>query len=523
MGTALVANNSSDDKNGEGLNKRIAKPNYSTKKGNRAPKLIAAFLLILLFFALLYFFYQTYSDRGDNSIDELEKSIAVLAFKNMSNDPEQEYFSDGISEEIINAISNIEGLKVAGRTSSFSFKGKNEDLREIADKLGVAMILEGSVRKSGDQLRITAQLINAETGFNMWSNTFDGNITDIFKVQDEIAKSVIDKLRISLQSPGKGGSYTYQPNKDAYDLYLRGTYHWNKRGTDLFKALDYYSQAIAVDSGYAKAHAGLAQTYVLIGWYEMKPASELYPLAKISTDVALSLDPNSVEALAALAFYYQYYKWDIVKSERAFKQALKANYSYAPAHYWYNNVLRATGRLEEAIREAKIAIELEPLAVLAHVTLASAYLGAKEYEQALEVSLTGHELNPFILTFTGIADALSGLKRYDEAEEILLSGIERLDRNPFLLSPLCELYAKTGRIEKATVILEELISRQKTEHISFLVLARAAWAIGREDEAIEYYREALTYKSSQLINQLGPYADISPKLKFIDEALNLFP
>jgi adenylate cyclase len=524
LGTAMLSANGSED----GVIKKPTKaPKLAAAARSNSPKkkrpvLIISLLLIAAFSVGYYFIWG--KNQGKSNIDSLDKSIAVMAFKNMSNDPDQEYFSDGISEEIINAMVNIEGLKVAGRTSSFSFKGKNEDLRVIAEKLDVAMILEGSVRKSGDQLRITAQLINAETGFNLWSNTFEGNITDIFKVQDEISQSVVDKLKITLlHNEDIDKSEKYRPKQEAYDLYLKGTYHWNRRGKDLFKALDYYSEAIAIDSGYAQAHAGLAQTYVLLGFYEMRPALEVYPLAKISADKALSIDENSVEALAALGFYYLYYKWDTDKSYNSFKLALKANYYYTPAHYWYNNLLRQTGRFEEAIKEAEIAIELEPLAQISHIVHSAGYIKLGDAENALQSAKRAHEINPFLLSYNSMASALMILEQYEETKSLLKEGAKLLERPPMLLVRLVELNMITGDTLEAHKIMDELELRKQTEFISYVELARCAWAVGRENEAIEYYNKAILAKSTQLINYQGfrLYSSISPKLTFIDDALNI--
>jgi tetratricopeptide (TPR) repeat protein len=259
-----------------------------------------------------------------------------------------------------------------------------------------------------------------------------------------------------------------------------------------------------------------------MGFYAMRPALEVYPLAKISADRALSIDTNSVEALAALGFYYLYYEWDADKSYNSFRLAFKANYYYTPAHYWYNNVLRQTGRFEEALKEAEIAIELEPLAQISHIVHSSAYISLEDPENALLSAKRAHELNPFVLSYHSIAFALEKLERYDEAKSILYEGAELLERPPMILSRLAELNMITGDTLEAQKILDELEIRKKTEFISYAELANCAWSVGRENEAIEYYNKAILEKSSQLINnQFSHYSSISPKLKFIDEALNI--
>ncbi|MEP6595301.1 MAG: adenylate/guanylate cyclase domain-containing protein, partial [Ginsengibacter sp.] len=302
-----------------------------------------------------------------------KKSVAVLPFVNMSNDPEQEYFSEGIAEEILNSLAHLNDLKVAGRTSSFQFKGKNVDLRRLGHRLGVTTVLEGSVRKQHNQLRITVQLINVEDGFHLWSEKYDREIDDIFAIQEEIALSVTEKLKITLLDTERAIiTKTKTENKEAYDFYLKGRFYWNRRGTGLKKGLEYFLKAVELDPDFSLAHAGIADTYALFAFHSILPPHEVIPKARQAAERAIHLSPSRIEPYSVLAYITAFYDWNWTDAKKQFEKTIDINPGYAVAHYWYSNYLNWVEKdYFHAAEEAHKAIELEPLISHSYTTLSS--------------------------------------------------------------------------------------------------------------------------------------------------------
>ena len=438
-----------------------------------------------------------------------EKSIAVLPFINMSNDPEQEYFSDGISEEILNSLMHVKDLKVAGRTSSYQFKEKNVDLREVGDKLGVSTVLEGSVRKQANHLRITAQLINVEDGFQMWSERYDRDLDDIFLIQDEIAMTITEKLKITLLLAEKV-SITTNPteNKEAYDLYLKGRFYWNRRGPGLKKGLAYFQQAAELDPEFSLAHAGIADTYALFAFYSILPPHDVIPKAREAAEKAIQLNPARVEPYSVLAYITTFYDWNWAESKKQFEKAIAINPAYAPAHYWYSNFLTWVERdyihsTEEAFR----SIELEPLISHSHSTLATVYFCSGNFEEACKSSQTAIDLDPnTFISYSCLSASLSELGKYEEAIEVSKLAVSVSGRHQYPLIELNWLYNKTGNIAEAKKISEELILRSKTEFISGLSLSVAAYSVKDYDMAYEFLERAFSERASLLVTiELYPF------------------
>src|SRR5258706_1304623 len=326
-----------------------------------------------------------------------EKSVAVLPFVNMSNDPEQEYFSDGVTEEILNSLTHLKELRVAARTSSFYFKGKNVDLQEIGKKLKVGTILEGSIRKQGNKLRITAQLINVEDGFRLWSERYDMNMDDIFTIQDEIALAITERLKITLLDEEREIIYQKPTdNKEAYDLYLKGRFFINKRGPSINKGLQYFQQAAEKDPSFALAYSGMADAYAILAFYSVLPPHEAMPKAKKYAEKALKLNPSLTEAYTTMAFITTFYDWNWAKAKKQFINIFKHNPDYPQAHYWYGYFLSIIEcNNDEAIKQAKRAVEvLEPLVPLGHHFLAIMYIIAGRFEKAIKESYKAIELDP---------------------------------------------------------------------------------------------------------------------------------
>ncbi len=299
--------------------------------------------------------------------DNIEKSIAVLPFVNLSSDPEQEFFSDGITEEIINVLAQIKKLKVVGRTSSFSFKGKNQDLRIIGQQLNVKLILEGSVRKLGNKLRITVQLIDVEDGYHLWSERYDRQMEDIFDIQDEISLAVLNELKVKLFGHEKDKVLKrHTENTEAYQLYLQGRFHYNQwAGLNGYKkAIEYFNQAIQKEPNYALAYAGLASCYLNLWFFSHLPPEESLPQMKDATYRSLALDNNIAESHVSLARMKCWYEWDFAKAEQEYKKAIELNPNHAEAHEQYGMMLAHLLRKSDALAEAEIALTLDPFSLM---------------------------------------------------------------------------------------------------------------------------------------------------------------
>ncbi len=422
-----------------------------------------------------------------------QKSIAVLPFINMSNDPEQEYFSDGMAEEILYSLSHLKDLKVAGRTSSFQFKGKNIDLHEIGKKLSVATVLEGSVRKQGSRLRITAQLINVEDGFHLWSEKYDRNMDDIFAIQDEIALAITENLRIILLEKEKEiitKSHTGSP--EAYEFYLKGRFYLNKRF--LFQSLEQFVKAIDIDSEFAKAHAGLADAYVILGFYNFLPAREVMPKVKQAADAAIRLDNSLCEPYCSLGMYYASFEWNWQKAKNNFLKSLQLNPWYVQSQVWFGHYYLSwiEGKFEEGEKHLDIAIELEPHNAMSYVNKYAVVFTAGKFEEAFKIAKQGYEMDPDSL----IGNRIMGLahlynKQYAEATEYLEFASKLSNQAAFNQVDLINLYIAKSLPDKARTIMEELKMRLKEgKYVSSCIMSFAAGFLGDMDEAINWLEKA---------------------------------
>jgi len=362
---------------------------------HRRLRLAYGAVVLVLMAALGYLLYERGFDRAHAS--QAHSSIAVLPFTNLSGDPARDYFSDGMSEELLNLLARVPGLQVASRTSSFAYKGRNLDIREVGRELGVETVLEGSVRQSGDQVRITAQLIDAETGFHLWSETYDRRLADIFQVQDEIAAAIVDKLRIELAPQEQRLAVRDKAptqNVQAYEFYLQGRDVWKRRGEDnLRKAIDLYQRAIGLDPGFARAHAALASAYVVLPGYTKEEGDEaqLIPMAEAAARQALSIDPKIGEAHAVLA-QMNAQRGDLLDAESGFFFAISLEPNEATPHHWYSLLLAEVGRLELALEQSRRAHELDPSSAVIAFNLANMYLMKGNDTEALRYAQVAQQL-----------------------------------------------------------------------------------------------------------------------------------
>lgn len=430
-----------------------------------------------------------------------EKSIAVLPFINMSNDPEQEYFSDGMAEEILNSLSHLKDLKVAGRTSSFQFKGKNIDLPEIGRKLGVATVLEGSVRKQGNKLRITAQLINTYDGFHLWSEKYDRTMDDVFAIQEEISLAITENLKVILLEKEKAIiAKNYTENTEAYELYLRGRFYLNKRF--LFQSLEQFNKAVELDPYFAKAHAGLADAYVILGFYNYLPAKEVMLKAKVAADAAITFDNSLCEPYCSLGMYYASYEWNWKEAKGNFLKSIQLNSRYVQSYVWYGHYYLSwiEGKFEEGIRNLNIAIELEPHNAMSYVNKYAVLFTVGKFEEAFRVGKQGYEMD----TDSMIGNRMMGLaylykKQYAEALEYLELASKLSSYAAFNQVDLINLYTTKGAFEQANVIMKELSSRLKDgKYVSPCLMSFAAGFLGNVDEAMSWLEKAYDQQDAYL-------------------------
>jgi TolB-like protein/Flp pilus assembly protein TadD len=456
--------------------------------------------VMLAMAGLGYLLYERGLGRAEAS--GKHSSIAVLPFTNLSGDASKDYFSDGMSEELLNLLARVPGLQVAARTSAFAFKGRNVDIREVGRELGVETVLEGSVRQSGDQVRITAQLIDTETGFHLWSETYDRKLQDIFAVQDEIAQAIVEKLKIQLapkeQELAQRAKAPTQ-NVEAYELYLQGRSIWKRRGEDnLKRAIDMYQAAIARDPAFARAHAALASAYVVLPGYTKADDDEreFMGMAEQSARQALALDPNIGEAHAVLA-QINSEKGNLLDAESGFFFAISLEPNEPTPHHWYSILLSKVGRLDAALEQARRAYELDPTAPVLASNLSGMYLTRGEDEQALRYSQLARELG--ISSGTDGIGATIAMRRKDwaEAKRLLLQQDEVPDEFRPQLGPFVDAIADPSK-RPAIVAFLQAVDPQVAKQVD---LIQPYLQLGQVDLVFKSMDESLDDDRLAWINQ----------------------
>lgn len=396
-----------------------------------------------------------------------EKSIAVLPFINMSSDPENEYFSDGISEEILNALTKVEGLQVSARTSSFSFKGKNEDVRQIGNKLGVSTVLEGSVRRSGKRIRITAQLVNTADGYHLWSEMYDSDLEDIFQVQDEISQKIVNRMKENFALTQKQ-DHLIKPltdNIEAYNLYLKARYYWNKSNPEnIGKAIQTLEEVIRLDPGFASPYCLLSYCYSFMGSTGMMNASDAYSKAKDYTLKAIEIDPNHAESHLSLATIKFYNNWDFPGAEASLEKAISLGLNSSllnQVHGWF---LISKGDFVKAIEKMEQAVILDPLSLPLMCQLADAYSFAGRFGDALAQYDKAIELDPTFrrgfegkgMTYLAMGDYENAIENFEKYQKLIGHPLKGL-------SSLGHAYAAAGYMDKALECLDKIKQRELAE------------------------------------------------------------
>ena len=442
------------------------------------------------------------TNENNGTIIQSANSIAVLPFANMSSDSEQEFFSDGISEEIINMLAQVPGLKVAGRTSSFSFKGKNMDIREIGEKLNVNHILEGSVRKSGSKIRITAQLIKVSDGYHLYSERFDRELEDIFDIQDEIALAILKAIKIKLLEEEKRNLLKrYTDNPEAYQLYLQGRFHMNQfSGADALKnGIRYYEEAIKIEPEYALAYAGIASSYLNLWLFNYLPNEQSLPQMKQAVEGAMKLDNEIAESHYALANLKFWYEWDFKSGLSLYQKAIEINPNMAEAHVWYAHCLNAIRQHTKGFEHTVIAYNLDPFSLINDFYVGWAYLHAGHYEKALELGKRMIELEPtFYSGHTIAGTALMVQKKYEEAQAPLEMAV-KLNYSFLTLGQIGVLYGMTGNETKAREILEEIEVLGKTQPLSNYDKGFVHIFIGEYELAAMHFEKGIELRQGLMI------------------------
>lgn len=442
------------------------------------------------------------------------KSIAVLPFVNMSNDIENEYFSDGITEEIINALTKLQGLKVTSRTSSFAFKGKNDDVRKIGGELNVDTIIEGSVRKSGNKVRITAQLINASDGYHYWSEVFDRELEDIFELQDEIARAIAEKLdhKHVLENKQAPLVSAHTKNIDAYNLYLKGLYYYNKwTPENMQKAISFFEQSVSAENKFVQPHCGIANCYVWLGAMGHVAPRNAYPQAELMALKALSIDDSLAESHVSLALVKLFYRWDFTGAYNSIQKSLSLNSGTADVHYVYSLYLLTMGHISGSLREIEAAYRLDPFSLVINNAMGEVLFMAGRYDESEKQFLKTLELAPDFnpaLWHLGAIFLLRG--KYKDAVRLFSEARAKSHDPSKGMAPLGMAYAFLGKKEESEKCLHLLLEKEESdENISLnFEIACFYLMLNQEEEAFRYLWKAYDERAGGLI-----FLDVHPLWK----------
>ena len=443
------------------------------------------------------------------------RSLAVLPFVNGSADPENEYLCDGVTDELINALTKVEGLRIASRTSVFALKGKPQDIRAIGALLGVSAVLEGTVRKADDRLRITVQLAAADDGRTLWSERYDRRLDDVFAVHDEIARTIVSTLRTTfLADIADPTPRRYTDNVQAYSLYLKGRFCWNKRSQEgVREAIAYFEQAIDHDPGYALAYSGLSDSYGLQVDYRGVPVTEGYKLARRYALKALELDDTLPEAHTSLAWVQFAYDWDWAAAERSYRRALELNPAYATGHHWYSFVLLVTGQADQALVEAHTALELDPSSLSIRRGLGWLYYYTRRYEAAVYHLRRAIAMNPTSEdTYRILGLVLTQQGAYDEAERAFREAITLSPELSYATAGVAHVLALQGRRREAEALLAELEARAREHYVSPVAFCIVHLGLRNTDQVFTWLERAYQDRRGWLT-----YLKVDPMLDVVKD------
>jgi serine/threonine protein kinase/Tfp pilus assembly protein PilF len=445
---------------------------------------------------------QTTSSRSAVQKSKELPSIAVLPFRDMSSARDQEYFCEGIAEELINDLAQIAGLRVTARTSAFQFKDRNLDVRRVGRELGVESVLEGSVRKAGTRLRITAQLINVADGYHLWSEKYDRELEDIFAIQDEISLAIVEKLKVKLLREERSKlEKRFTADEEAYNLYLKGRYIYNRRDQGgMFKAIEFFQQAIEKDPLFALPYVGIADCYgqfAIWGWQDCRVA---FPKAMDAVVRALEIDEGLAEAHVSLGWIREYNDWDFAAAEAEFRRALALNPNSIVAHFWYAILLAALGRIEEALEEAHQALKLDRVNLLTNWHYGVVLFFCRRYDESVEQFQKILEMDAgFSLAQFFLGCCLGAWGKWDEAIVAFRKYVALMGEIPLGIGFLGWALAFSGRREEARTLLGRLDDMEKKQFVPSLYRALIQMGLGEHDRAFEYLDKAIEERDGWMI------------------------
>lgn len=479
------------------------------------PGLVLAALLIA---AII--FWQLRPQKEVPLFESGRPSIAVLPFDDLSQEKDQEFFCHGFAESLIIALSKIENLRIPAKTSSFFFKGKEQELDEIGEKLDVATVLMGSVQKAENKIRIFAQLVKVADASILWSGKFNREMDDIFSIQDGITLEIVKELKGTLLGEEKEILVKrYTENAEAYNLYLQGQFFWEKRTEEGFKkALDYFEQAIDKDPNYALAYVGLADTYGTFVGYGFLSADEAVPRIRTLLEKALSIDDEIAEAHVLMALITHNYDWDWEGAEKEFKLALQLNPNYMYAHLWYGIYLANKGQIDKALEEQTRAYELDPLNIVANYGVGQMNVAARRYDDAIEAFEKTLSMDQnFVPAYGGLGKTYLLRSKYVDALRELDKALELSKRNdPYLLAIMGITYAKSGNRIEAEKILKELLELSQQRHVQPVWIAALYMGLDQKDQAFEWLDKAYRERSTELVSlKIDPlWDDLRPDPRY---------
>jgi len=436
--------------------------------------------------------------------------IAILPFANISPDPADEYFSDGMTDELIAVLSKIGGLRVVARTSVMRFKGEKATANRIGQELKVGSLIEGSVRKSKDQVRITVQLVDTESEEQLWTETYNRNLQDIFSVQSDIAQQVAKALEVRLGVRENSALRREQTqNPEAYSFYLKGRHRWNLRSeNEINRAIKYFEEAIGRDPGYALAYAGLADCYSILGYYAFRRPVAVYPRAKELAEKALSLNESIAEPHASLGEVLMQYFFDWKKAGSELDRALELNPSYATAHFWRATHHMALGRTDDSLTQVRKAVELDPLSMIILTDAARNLYLARRYDEAINQYQRSLDVDPnFPIAHKGLAEVYAQIGKYDEAVSEIERAIALSGRSIFILDDLGYIYARAGKREDARKVLEDLDKLANDEYVPSYGRAVICAALGNKEDAMNWLEKAYDERNFLVYLKVDPAFD----------------